>query len=137
MEQISRWQQRLKDFKEAGARLQEALARKKFEDLEKDGVIQRFEFTFELAWKTLKDYLEDQGVTDAASPKKVLQKAFQENILLDGQLWMEMLEDRNKLSHIYRREMSEDVFVNIKEKYAQALGDLVLVLEKELWKNTD
>ena len=89
------------------------------------------------ATKTLKDYLEDQGVADAVSPKKVLQKAFQENILLDGQLWMEMLEDRNKLSHIYRREMSEDVFTNIKEKYGQALGDLVLALEKELWKNTD
>ena len=137
MEQISRWQQRLKDFREVRNRLQEALLRNEFDELEKDGVIQRFEFTFELAWKTLKDYLEDQGVADAVSPKKVLQKAFQENILLDGQLWMEMLEDRNKLSHIYRREMSEDVFTNIKEKYGQALGDLVLALEKELWKNTD
>ena len=80
MKNISRWRQRLGDFENALSRLNEALTMKSFDELEKDGVIQRFEFTFELAWKTLKDYLEDQGFIDVSSPKKVLRKAFQENL---------------------------------------------------------
>lgn len=131
MENNSRWQQRLGDFENALSRLNEALTRKSFDELEKDGVIQRFEFTFELAWKTLKDYLEDQGFADVSSPKKVLRKAFQENLFTDDDLWLKMLADRNSLSHLYKKEMSENVFENIKNNYAKALRDLVGALKKE------
>lgn len=131
MEQKNRWQQRLEDFKKAHARLQEALNRTEFDELVKDGIIQRFEFTFELAWKTLKDYLEDNGVMDVANPKKVLRKAFQENLFNDGELWLKMLEDRNSLSHLYKQEMSDNIFKSIKESYSRAIGDLISTLDKE------
>ena len=132
MEQKTRWQQRLEDFEKASARLDEGLDREAFEELEKDGVVQRFEFTFELAWKTLKDYLEDHGVVDVNNPKNVLRKAFQENLFIDDALWLRMLDDRNSLSHVYKQEMSAIIFENIKNDYAQALRDLVLTLKKEI-----
>ncbi len=128
----TRWQQRLEDFERALIRLEEPLNRESLDELAKDGVIQRFEFTFELAWKTLKDYLEEQGVTDAVSPKKVLRKSNQENLFKDDALWLQMLEDRNSLSHLYKQEMSERIFKNIKDSYAQALRDLVFALKKEM-----
>ncbi|MCI4626017.1 MAG: nucleotidyltransferase substrate binding protein [Candidatus Magnetoovum sp. WYHC-5] len=127
-----RWQQRLEDFEKALARLEETTCRDSLNELEKDGVIQRFEFTYELAWKTLKDYLEDQGVMDVASPKKVMKKAYQENLFQDDVLWLQMLEDRNSLSHIYKQEMSSKIFQNIKESYAQALRDLIFTLKQEI-----
>ena len=131
MNQKTRWEQRLEDLTKTYSRLAEAISQDDFEELEKDGVIQRFEFTFELAWKTLKDYLEDQGFTDISSPKKVLRKAFQGGLFQDDEIWLKMLEDRNSLSHLYKQEMSEIVFQKIKNDYTQALGDLILKLEKE------
>lgn len=132
MEKKTRWQQRLGDFDKALARLEEPLNKTSFAELEKDGVIQRFEFTFELAWKTLKDYLEDQGISDVASPKKVLRQAFKENLLTNDELWLQMLEDRNSLTHLYRQDMSEHIFQEIKNNYAKIMRDLILVLQKEI-----
>lgn len=131
MTTVPRWRQRLEDFISAHSRLGTALNQGHFSELERDGVIQRFEFTFELAWKTVKDYLEDQGFKDVGSPKKVLTKAFQEGLLQDGEQWLRMLEDSNSLSHLYKQEMSEKVFQHIKDGYCQSLGDLILALKKE------
>lgn len=133
MEQTARWQQRLGDFERALIRLEEPLSKTHFDDLEKDGVIQRFEFTFELAWKTLKDYLEFQGIiVDVASPKKVLRQAFKENLLTNEGLWLQMLEDRNTLSNLYRQDMSERIFEEIKNNYSKMMRDLILALQKEI-----
>lgn len=127
----ARWRERFEDYKKAVLRMQEALGKKNFSELEKDGVIQRFEFTFELAWKTLKDYLEDQSFADISSPKKAIQKAFESGLIGDGNIWIEMQEDRNRMSHLYNQSESEKIFENIKDKYAKALNDLIVALEKE------
>jgi nucleotidyltransferase substrate binding protein (TIGR01987 family) len=129
---MERWKQRLGDFKKAHVKLQEGLNRSEIDELIRDAIIKRFEFTFELAWKTLKDYLEEHGVMDAANPKKVIRKTFQEYLLINDEIWLKMLEDRNTLSHNYNQKMSESIYVNIKENYCQALGDLITTLEKEL-----
>lgn len=126
-----RWQQRLGDLGKASQRLKEALAKDSFEDLEKDGVIQRFEFTFELAWKTLKNYLEDQGVIEVSFPKNVLRKAFQDNLIEDGDLWLQMLEDRNLLSHVYEQTVSDRVFDRIKNAYAGSIQTLIKTLTQK------
>ena len=130
MRQKKRWQERVEDFERALTRLQEGLDKKTFEDLQKDGVMQRFEFTFELAWKTMKDYLEDQGLTEIASPKNVLRKAFQSNLIKDGDLWLRMLDDRNSLTHLYKQGMRDKVFEAIKGSYQYALKALLLTLQK-------
>ncbi len=130
--QTPRWQQRLKDFEKSAARLKEAASKKEFSDLEKDGVIQRFEFTFELAWKTLKDYLESQGFSGIASPKKALQKSFSMDLASDGNVWINMLEDRNRMSHPYSRAASEKIFQNIKKYYVPAIDELAANLKKQI-----
>lgn len=98
-EKTVRWKQRFQNFEKAFQQLTEAV--EKFDnltDLEKEGMIQRFEFTFELSWKTLKDYLESQNV-EAKFPRDVIKEAFHYEIIENGETWMEMLEIRNLLSH--------------------------------------
>ncbi len=130
--QTPRWRQRLKDFEKSAKRLKEAASKKEFSDLEKDGVIQRFEFTFELAWKTLKDYLENQGFSGVASPKKSLQKSFSMELVSEGNVWINMLEDRNRMSHLYSRAASETIFQNIKKYYVPAINELAANLKKQI-----
>lgn len=131
MNKTPRWRQRLEDFQKSAARLEEAADKNEFTELEKDGLIQRFEFTFELAWKTLKDYLESQGFADISSPKKALQKAFSTDLITEGNIWMNMLEDRNRMSHLYSRAASEIILKNIKNNYAGAINELVAALKKQ------
>ena len=127
----SRWKQRLTDFESALLRLEEALMREYFEELERDGVIQRFEFTFELAWKTLSDYLQEQGFVEAISPKRAIQEAFQQKLFTNGDVWLAMLGDRNTMSHLYSQSDSEKIFENIKDRYVVALRELVTLLQEK------
>ncbi len=101
-------------------------------DLEKEGAIQRFEYTFELAWKTLKDYLIYSGIIfDQITPRAVIKQAFAARIIEDGQIWIEMLEQRNLMSHTYNREIFETVFCSIAERYVGALEQVFRWLKEE------
>lgn len=103
-EKTVRWKQRFRNFEKAFQQLTEAVERfDELTDLEKEGMIQRFEFTFELSWKTLKDYLESQNV-EAKFPRDVIKEAFHYEIIENGEAWLEMLEMRNLLSHMYDEE---------------------------------
>ncbi len=95
-----RWQQRFQNFEKAFLLLSDALENSPGSKLEKEGVIQRFEYTFELAWKTMKDYLNFGGITSHL-PRDVIKEAFAHNLIDNGQIWIEMLESRNILSHTY------------------------------------
>ena len=121
-----RWLQRREDLKNAVKRLQEALQEKDVTDIVIDGVLHRFEFTFELAWKTMKDYLEYMGVVEkTGSPRETIKNAFQHNIIQDGEEWIEMMIARNTLSHIYDEEESRKIYSKIKNRYIGLLEDLV------------
>jgi nucleotidyltransferase substrate binding protein (TIGR01987 family) len=99
-----RWKQRFDSYRRALDRLRQPATGgvERLSQLEKEGLIQRFEFTFELAWKTLRDYLIYQGITlDAATPRHTIKAAFSAGILSDGRLWIDMLESRNVMSHQY------------------------------------
>lgn len=89
-----RWKQRFENFEKAYFLLRDVFIEKQeFSNLEKEGIIQRFEFTFELAWKTVKDYLESSGVMIATiTPKNVIKEAFAAKIIIDGKMWIDMLE---------------------------------------------
>jgi len=102
-----RFSQRFEDFSRALARLAEALAVPK-NDLVRDAVIQRFEFTFELAWKTMKLWLAQQGL-QARTPAQVLTEALQAGLIVDGNGWSRMQENRNNTSHTYDQAMAEKV----------------------------
>lgn len=93
-------------------------------DLLRDGLIQRFEFTFELAWKTLKFLFEDEGLMGLNSPKAVLREAFSAGLIEGEDLWITMLRDRNSTSHIYNENISKEICNKIIEKYAFELDKL-------------
>jgi nucleotidyltransferase substrate binding protein (TIGR01987 family) len=122
-----RWKQRFQNFDRAFRLLQEALNRKPeaLSLLEKEGVVQRFEYTFELAWKTLKDYLEEDGlVISPVTPRQVLKEAFSAKILSDGQVWINMLDNRNLLSHTYDFSVFEQAVQAIAAHYLPAMATL-------------
>ena len=126
-----RWKQRFQNFQFALNSLIEAVeSNDTFSDLEKDGVIQRFEFTFELAWKVLQDYFHDQGYKDVNGPRNVIKKAFQDNILKNGHLWVKILEDRNLMAHTYDKKTSRDIFEKIMGDYYDAMIELNESLQK-------
>ena len=116
MEQNIRWQQRFDYFKRAFLFLQTACKQEKFNPLEEAGVVQSFKFTFELAWKTLKDYLEQKGL-DPRFPRDVIKDAFKMEIIEDGTTWIKMLEKRNKLFHTYNELQARKAVSIIKEEY--------------------
>ena len=89
------------DFRQALGQLEDALRAPAGNDVYKAGCIQYFEFTFEIAWKTLKNMAEDEGMTDCNSPKSALKAAFSRGWLRNEEAWLEMLAARNKMSHTY------------------------------------
>ncbi|MFH1562685.1 MAG: nucleotidyltransferase substrate binding protein [Nitrospirota bacterium] len=111
-------------------RLKEAIQEAK-DDLDKDGAIQRFEFTFELLWKALKIFLEYQGIV-VNTPRESLKEAFRINLLGDEEVFLQMLEDRNKTSHIYDEETSEEIFERIKTAYIQSIEKVLANLRAKV-----
>jgi len=118
MEQDIRWKQRFVNFSDAYKHLKFAVEEvKNPNDLEKEGTIQRFEFTHELAWKVMKDFLTEQGIQGIIGSKDATRHAFQNEIITNGQIWMDMIESRNKTVHTYLAEILENEYRLIKENY--------------------
>lgn len=114
------------DFSAALERLKEALDEDvSITDVVIDGTIQRFEFTFELAWKLAKFVLNYNGI-DADSPRLVIKEAFRTKLIKEGQAWIDMLEDRNKTSHIYDAKEAFKIYTKIKENHYKLLCDFAI-----------
>ncbi|HKH44240.1 MAG TPA: nucleotidyltransferase substrate binding protein [Thermoanaerobaculia bacterium] len=127
MQQDVRWKQRFQNFDRAVALLREPFERDvaTLSNLEKEGTIQRFEFTVELAWKTLKDYLESEGqVIEPVTPRSVIKEAFAARILSDGQVWIDMLDLRNLLSHTYDEATFDAAVLAIRDRFQAAIEEL-------------
>ncbi len=113
---------KLDNYNKALARLQEGSNKYDGEDdLSRDGLIQRFEFTFEMAWKTLKILFENEGLEGLNSPKTVLREAFSAGLIKDEELWLAMLKDRNSTVHIYSEELAIEICNNIQQSYIKEL----------------
>ena len=122
-----RWQQRFESFDRALALLSAALQQgpAALNQLEKEGAVQRFEYTLELAWKTVKDYLEASGVVLAAvTPRQVIKDAFAAKVVADGQVWIYMIDHRNLLSHTYDPVNFEEAVEAIADRYLPAFRSL-------------
>ena len=114
---MKRYEERKKELLNATERLEEALQEEE-NDIIIDGTLHRFEFTFELAWKTMKDYLEYSGIIDGiGSPREIIKTAFANGIIDDGEEWIKMMLARNSLSHLYDEEKSREIYFEIKEIY--------------------
>ncbi len=130
-----RWIQRFNNFSRAFALLREAMENdlKQLSQLEKEGIIQRFEYTFELAWKVLKDKMEYDGlILDKISPKMVIKEAFRSKYIRQPEVWLKMMGDRNLMSHTYDFLKFEAVIASIAESYLPMLDDWYFDLLEEI-----
>jgi len=126
---MNRLQEKYGDFKNAVARLEESI--REFDRFPnttmRDGAIQRFEFTEDLAWKTAKLFLEDQGFAGLNSPKTVIKQVFKCGLITDEKNWINLLNDRNVTSHIYSEELANEIFGRIVKIYCD---EFKMLLEK-------
>ncbi|MDI3328502.1 MAG: nucleotidyltransferase substrate binding protein [Alicyclobacillaceae bacterium] len=115
--------EKFNDFQRALGRLRESLQMEATQDIVVDGVIQRFEFTFELSWKVMQAYLAREGI-EVNSPRSTIKGAFAVGLIPDGDGWIDMMLDRNKTSHIYDQETARDIYRRIKEVHYPRLQQL-------------
>lgn len=122
-----RWKQRFENLQSAYARLQEAAisnGQMPENALIKMALIKAFEMTFELSWKTMKDFLNYNGIA-VKLPREIIKQAFANDIITDGQLWIDMLEDRNLMTHAYDEERANLAIEHIRQHYLQGLAQLL------------
>jgi nucleotidyltransferase substrate binding protein (TIGR01987 family) len=130
-----RFAERKTELQNALKRLREAVAQPE-SDLVRDAVIQRFEFTFELVWKSLKLYLERQGL-DCGGPRSTLKKAFTEGLINspeEADVWLRLLEDRNLTSHAYDEALATRIYRNVVQEYVSLLGQMADKIQTLSWE---
>lgn len=122
-----RWQQRFQNYKKALRQLENAvdLAKKrKLSELEMQGLIQSFEYTHELAWKTIKDFLKEKGNFDIYGSRDATRQAFGYGLIKNGETWINMILSRNKTSHTYNEETAKDIVLEIRSHYFKEFKQL-------------
>jgi nucleotidyltransferase substrate binding protein (TIGR01987 family) len=126
-----RWKQRFTNFRKATLQLVEFIDKGKLNKFEVQGLIQCFEYTFELAWKTAKDYLELEGFI-VKTPRETIKTAFQIQLITDGHIWIDALEKRNLMAHTYDEKRVTEAEKLIRTKYFKIITDLCSKLEELL-----
>src|SRR3989338_1375221 len=115
-----RSRQRFENFKKALVLYEEAF-KPKMSRLEEEGTIQRFEYTFELAWKCLQDLLQERGYVDIRGPRPVIEQAFQDGIISNGPVWLQMLKARNETTHLYDESTFAAIIQEVKTSFLSTL----------------
>jgi len=129
-----RWIQRLENLEKANSLVREVVKTKDIEalsDLEKQGLIQRFEFTFELAWKTLQDYLVYLGYEFQSGPNSTLKMALDNSLITNADVWRRMAKARNLSSHTYDEDEADRIVNDIYDVYSDKLSELVNYLTEK------
>ncbi|SMO35644.1 nucleotidyltransferase substrate binding protein, HI0074 family [Saccharicrinis carchari] len=127
----TRWKQRYSQLRKAFNQLQNALKIEAPDDIYRAGIIQFFEMTLELAWKTLKDYLESEQI-DVKTPRETIQKAFEIEIIADGHIWIDALQKRNLMAHTYDEDRAREAEELIRSSYFTEISKLVVFFESKL-----
>ena len=134
-----RWIQRFGNFKKGLEKLRDAIAehsKRKMSDLEKEGLVQRFEYSFELAWKTLQDLLYHKGYKDIKGPNPVLKQALPDGYIKGEEKWRDLNNARNLTAHTYDEKKVNAIVKKISEEYYELVFQLKSHLEEELGKET-
>jgi|SRR6266481_4025490 len=117
-----RWRQRLESFRKAFGQLSKAATiakERELSSLEQQGLIKAFEFTHELAWNVLKDFLESRGTVELYGSKDATREGFAKGLIEDGEAWMAMIQSRNRTSHTYNEETADEIAEAILSSYVQ------------------
>ncbi len=126
-----RWKQRFSNLEKAFCQFTEFIEKGELNKFELQGLIQCFEYNFELGWKTMKDYLENEGYM-LGTPRETIKTAFSIMLIDDGALWLEALEKRNLMSHTYEESVALLVGEDIVKKYYPMIKKLYLKLKEEI-----
>lgn len=129
-----RWKQRFSNYKKALHTLNKAVNlsyERELSDLEKQGLIQGFEFTHEMCWKTMKDFITERGNQHIYGSKDAIREAFNLGLISDGENWMSMIESRNQSSHTYNNEIADQIVERIIEVYIRLFENF----EEEMGKH--
>ena len=119
-----RWVQRFSNYRKAFAQLKKFIEKGDLSDLEEQGLIKAFEYTFELAWNTMKDYIEYQGNgNNITGSRDTFRQAFKAGLITNGQSWMDMLASRNLTSHSYNEETANEIVDSITSTYYYLFSD--------------
>ncbi len=132
MEQDIRWKQRLQNYIQAFTQLQKATQSaniKPLSDLEKQGLIQAFEFTHELAWNVMKDYLVYQGITQITGSRDATREAFRQGLIEKGENWLEMIQSRNLTTHTYHESILNEMTEKIRTLYTPLLEEFLIKMK--------
>jgi nucleotidyltransferase substrate binding protein (TIGR01987 family) len=127
-----RWLQRFDHFIKALSQLREAVEltrQRPLSNLEQQGMIQAFEFTHELAWNTLKDFLEERGTQNIYGSRDATREAFKAGLIANGEVWMNMIQSRNLTSHTYDEETAKEIASSVLNAYFAEFEALRLVLD--------
>jgi len=123
-----RWEQRFANYKKALSQLQKFIDKGVLSELEVQGLIKAFEYTYELAWNTMKDFLEYKGQSDIYGSRDAIRKSFELGLIDNGEEWMDMLVSRNKTSHIYNEETAQEICKAVTGVYFSLLRRLEIKL---------
>lgn len=126
-----RWHQRFINFNKAFKQLEKFMQEEELNEMEEQGLIKSFEYTFELSWKTLQDLLKEKGYNNIVGPRPVIEQSFQDGYIVDGKGWMRMYKSRNLTSHTYDEKTAEEIIEGIRKEYFNLLNSLQIKLEKE------
>jgi nucleotidyltransferase substrate binding protein (TIGR01987 family) len=132
-----RWQQRFANYQKALAQLETFFKPPALNDREQQGLIKAFEYTFELAWNTLRDLLRSKGNNELLGSRDTLREAFRLGLLSDGETWMLMIQDRNLTSHTYNRSTADEIATNIGQRYLSSFRELRSRLQQRQEARTD
>jgi nucleotidyltransferase substrate binding protein (TIGR01987 family) len=133
-----RWLQRYQNYKKALLQLKKFIDKADgLNELEIQGLIKAFEYTYELAWNTIKDFYENQGETGIQGSRDAIQMAFARGLISDGETWMQMLQDRNRTSHTYNESTANDIAKNITARYYRLFVELKIGFEKIIARQPD
>ena len=120
-----RWEQRFNNYQKAFTQLTKFIDKADLSELEMQGLVKAFEYTYELAWTTMKDFLEYRGQVDIYGSRDAIRKGYQLGLIDDGAVWMDMLQSRNKTSHTYNEETAREICRAVIEKYYPAFRRFV------------
>ena len=119
-------------FKKAFLKLKEFVDTDNGTEKDRSAIINAYQYTFELFWKTLQKYMQQQEMLDELGPGAVIRTAFQYQIIDNGSKYMEMLKDRNLITHTYKEDVAEDIYLNIKNEYIEILENFIENFDKKM-----
>lgn len=124
-----RWIQRFDNYQRALSQLRKFINKGELNELEEQGLIQAFEYTHELAWNVLKDYLLAKGSQPIHGSRDATREAFKLDIIHDGETWMDMIKDRNQTSHTYNEDTAKRIVSNIQQRFFPLFVELASTMQ--------